>query len=73
MINADHIIKTIDDIARTHYREGEADTSDRLAYQVGLLQGKIRELATLMNNALEEIDEILADHDRKKVHLERVK
>ncbi|NBS71377.1 hypothetical protein EBT31_21070 [bacterium] len=71
MINAEHIIKTIDDMARTHYRDGE--TADRLAYQVGLLQGKIRELANLMNSSIQELDEILADHDKKKLYLVRVK
>ena len=73
MINPEHIIKTIDDMARTHYRQGEADRTDRLAYQVGLLNGKIRELAQLLNSALQEIDEIIAEHEKKKAYLERVK
>lgn len=71
--NAEQIIKTIDDIARQHYREGQADQTDRLAYQVGLLQGKVRELVGILNGVMDDMDAILADHDRKKTHLERVK
>ena len=71
MIDAELIIRTVDDIARQHYRDG--NSSDRLAYQVGMLEGKIRELTKRINVALEQIDEILADHEKKKVYLERVK
>ena len=72
--NAEQIIKTIDSIARQHYREGQADQTDRLAYQVGLLNAKVRELVGLLNGVIDDMDAILADYDKKKtVHLERVK
>jgi hypothetical protein len=71
--NAETIISTIDSIARQHYREGVADQTDRLAYQVGLLNAKVRELVGVLNAAMEEVDSILAEYDKKKVHLERVK
>lgn len=71
MIDAEHIIQTVDEIARQHYRDGES--ADRLAYQVGMLESKIRELARRINVALQQIDDILAEHERKKTHLERVK
>lgn len=57
-INAEHIINSIDHIARTHYREGDADRADRLAYQVGLLQGKVRELCQVYQNAQDEIKQL---------------
>ena len=57
-INAEHIINAIDHSARTLYREGEADRTDRLAYQVGALQSKIRELCQIYENAQDEIKQL---------------
>lgn len=57
-INAENIIIAIDHVSRTHYREGETDRSDRLAYQVGLLQSKIRELCRIYQNAQDEIKQL---------------
>ena len=57
-VNADYIINAIDHSARTHYRDGEADRADRLAYQVGALQGKIRELCRIYENAQDEIKQL---------------
>lgn len=53
--NADTIINAIDHNARTLYREGLPDQTDRLAYEVGALRGKVRELCALLHNAHEEI------------------
>ena len=60
-INPDYIITAIDHAARTHYRDDETDRSDRLAYQVGLLQGKVRELCRLLDNANDEIKQLQID------------
>lgn len=57
-INSEHIITSINQIAHTHYRDGEADRADRLAYQVGLLQGKIRELCRIYDDAKDEIKQL---------------
>jgi len=43
-MNADQIIDALASIAEKNYREGDADRADRLAYHVGLLQSKIREI-----------------------------
>lgn len=55
-INAEYIINAIDHSARTHYQDGE--TVDRLSYQVGMLQGKIRELCQIYENAQDEIKQL---------------
>ena len=57
-INADNIINAIEHSAHTLYREGEADRTDRLAYQVGALQSKIRELCRICENAQDEIKQL---------------
>lgn len=57
-MNAEHIIIAVDQIAKTLYREGDADRVDRLAYQVGLLNGKIREICQHYNNAQDEIKQL---------------
>lgn len=57
-INADTIINAIDHSARTLYREGDADRTDRLAYEVGALRGKVRELCALLHNASELITDL---------------
>lgn len=54
-INADLIIEAIEQSSRTLYREGESDRSDRLAFEVGALRSKIRELCILLINANDEI------------------
>jgi hypothetical protein len=57
-MDSEYIINSIDQIAKQHYRDGEADRSDRLAYQVGLLQSKIREICHAYGNAMNEIKQI---------------
>jgi len=58
-VNPDHIINSIDHAARTHYRDGEQ--VDRLAYEVGMLRGKIRELCRLMQDMNQEIEQLKLD------------
>ena len=57
-INAQELIDAIDSIARKNYRDGE--TVDRLAYHVGLLNGKLRELVQIIN----QDSELIADMQR---------
>ena len=53
-----YIIESADQIARQHYREPGVDDQFRLAYQIGLLNGKIRELCTLLNLSNERIKDL---------------
>lgn len=71
-VDAQQIIETAEALARQHY-PSPAEQIERLAWHVGLLNGRIRELAGIINECADEIDAILADYDKKKVHLERVK
>ena len=59
-IDPQYIIKSCDNYAHQHFREG-SDAADRLAYQVGLLQGKIIELCYYIENADEEIKQLQMD------------
>ena len=45
-MNPDYIINSVKQISDIHFRSGE--TSDRLAYRVGMLEQKIREICTMM-------------------------
>lgn len=55
-IDADYIIKSIDEIAHVHYRDG--DPADRLAWQVGALNVKIKELCFLLEHSFKELEEL---------------
>ena len=55
-MNADYIINQIAQNAASIY-EGQ-DPRDRLAYQVGMLHGKIRSLCYLINIASDELKQI---------------
>ena len=55
-MNADYIINEIAQNATSIY-EGQ-DPRDRLAYQVGMLQGKIRSLCYLINITADELKQI---------------
>ncbi len=60
------ILSGITDIANRAY-EG-ADPADRLAFEVGMLHSKLREMAYLLENAQERIKELeieLAYKDKK--------
>lgn len=52
-MNADQIINTIALKASTAYQD--ADARDRLAYQVGMLQGQIRDLCYLIEVNKEQV------------------
>jgi hypothetical protein len=55
-MNADYIINEVAQNAACIY-EGQ-DPRDRLAYQVGMLQGKIRSLCYLINITAEELKQL---------------
>ena len=55
-MNADYIINQIAQNAASIY-EGQ-DPRDRLTYQVGMLQGKIRSLCYLINITSDELKQI---------------
>lgn len=56
--DSNYIIASAEQIARQHYREPGVDDQFRLAYQVGLLNGKIRELCQLLNNSNDYIKQL---------------
>jgi hypothetical protein len=56
--SATYIIEATEQIARQFYREPGTDDQFRLAYQVGMLNGKIRELCQLLNNSNDRIKEL---------------
>lgn len=56
-IDPETIINSIDKSAHTHYREG-SDAADRLAWQVGALSSKIRELSALLQYTVDQLDKI---------------
>lgn len=59
-IDAQQIIESCDKYAHQHYRDGSHAT-DRLAYHVGLLNSKIVELCSLLENANDEIKQLQLD------------
>jgi hypothetical protein len=59
-IDPQYIIKSCDNYAKQHFREG-SDAADRLAYQVGLLNAKVIELCNYIENAQDEIKQLQLD------------
>jgi hypothetical protein len=55
-INPEHIIASIEKSAGIHYRD--ADPADRLAWQVGALTAKIRELSALLQYTVDQLEEL---------------
>jgi len=55
-INPEHIINSIEKTAGIHYRD--ADAADRLAWQVGALTAKIRELSALLQFTVDQLEEL---------------
>lgn len=55
-MNADYIITQVAQQAATIYEN--QDPRDRLAFQVGMLQGKIRSLCYLINVTSEQLKQI---------------
>jgi len=63
-LNADYIISKIAQDASRLFED--AEPRDRLSYQVGMLQGKIRELCYIVNLHEELISEIKQQLDSVK-------
>ena len=55
-MSIDQILAGVTDVANRAY-EG-ADPADRLAFEVGMLHSKLREMSYLLANALEHIKEL---------------
>jgi hypothetical protein len=55
-INPEQIIASIEKSAGIHY--AEADLADRLAWQVGALTAKIRELSALLQYTVDQLEEL---------------
>lgn len=56
-IDPDYIINSIDKSAHTHFREG-SNSADRLAWQVGALSAKIRELSALLQYTVDQLEQL---------------
>ena len=52
-MDADHLIQSAKELADRMY--ADADPADRLAFQVGLLQSRIRELCYIYQNTADEL------------------
>jgi hypothetical protein len=63
-MNADYIINEVAQNAASIY-EGQ-DPRDRLAYQVGMLQGKIRSLCHLINITAEELKQLQVELNQEQ-------
>lgn len=59
-IDPEYIINSIDKSAHIHYREG-TDAADRLAWQVGALSAKIRELSALLQYTVDQLEQLKKD------------
>jgi len=57
-VNPEAIISSIEKSAGILYRDGE--TADRLAWQVGALTVKIRELSALLQYTVDQLNELQA-------------
>ena len=55
-MNIDQILAGVTDIANRAY--AGADPADRLAFEVGMLHSKLREMSGLLANAVEHIKEL---------------
>ncbi len=58
-INPEAIIASIEKSAGIHYRDGDA--ADRLAWQVGALTAKIRELSALLQYTVDQLEALQKD------------
>lgn len=56
-INPEHIIRSIDEAAHQHYRDS-SEAVDRLAWHVGALNAKIRELSALLQYTIDQLEEL---------------
>ena len=57
-MNSDYIINSIKQISDIHYRDGQSE--DRLAYRVGMLETKIREICNHYEDRIKFYQEEIA-------------
>lgn len=58
-MNAELLIANADEMTDKMYMDAERE--DRLAFKIGLLQSRIREICFLYNNVAEELRRVQAD------------
>lgn len=56
-IDTDYILKSINDTSHVLYRT-PAEQADRLAWEVGALSSKIREMAALLQFKVDQIEQL---------------
>ena len=56
IVNIDQILAGVTDVANRAY--AGADPADRLAFEVGMLHSKLREMSFLLANAVDHIKEL---------------
>ena len=56
IVNIDQILAGVTDVANRAY--AGADPADRLAFEVGMLHSKLREMSYLLANAVDHIKEL---------------
>ena len=49
-MNVEHIIQAAEEYSEQHFRDGEIDKAERLAYEVEVLRSKLREFAHLIQS-----------------------
>lgn len=57
-MNIEHIIQACEDFSNQHFRDGDADRANRLAFEIGMLRSKLREFASVLNHAKQQIEEL---------------
>lgn len=57
-MNSEYIINSIKQISDIHYRDGQSE--DRLAYRVGMLETKIREICNHYEDRIKFLQEEIA-------------
>lgn len=55
-MNIEYILESIEDFGYQHYRNGEVDRTERLAFEVGLLRSKLREFSFIIDSQSDEIE-----------------
>jgi hypothetical protein len=61
-IDTDYILKSINDTSHVLYRN-PAEQADRLAWEVGALSSKIREMAALLQFKADQLEELKKELD----------
>jgi hypothetical protein len=57
-MNIEDIIQACEEFSKQHFRDGESDRANRLAFEVGMLRSKMRELASIINRDTQLINDL---------------